>query len=299
MTPFPTAVLASALAARVERPVTIHEVTPVEGGCIHQASRLATSAGPFFAKWHPAPPPGLFGAEAAGLQALRNSGSALVVPEPVAWSDGDEEDSPGPAFLITDWLATGSPGQDFDEALGLGLAALHRASAAEFGFARDGYCGLTPQANGWLPRWADFYRERRLEPQLRLAVDGRRLDSSARQIFYRVLDRLDELLADTEERPALLHGDLWSGNLLATTEGRPALVDPAAYYGHREAEFGMTMLFGGLAPAVYSAYENAWPLLPDWRERNGLYQLYHLLNHVNLFGEQYVAMAVGTARGYA
>jgi fructosamine-3-kinase len=297
--PFPEQAIAVALGRQLDRPVTIAARRGLGGGCIHAACRLDTSAGPFFAKAHEAPPPGIFGAEAAGLRALAGAGSGLVVPEPVVWSDGDGDgDSGGPAFLVTEWIESGPRRADFDTELGRGLAALHRATAQRFGFERDGYCGLTPQPNGWMSAWADFYRERRLEPQVRSAVDGRRLDTAGRRVLYRLLERLDALVAGTEEPPALIHGDLWGGNLLAAADGRPALVDPAAYYGHREAELGMMTLFGGFGTGVYAAYEEARPLLPEWRERNGLYRLYHLLNHVNIFGETYVELALAAARRY-
>jgi fructosamine-3-kinase len=267
----------------------------VGGGCINQAARLDTSAGAFFAKWHPAPPPGMFSAEAAGLAALAASPTPLAVPEPVAWDDGA---SGGPGFLITTWLAPGRPGAGFAADLGAGLAALHRSTAPAFGFAADNYCGSTPQPNGWRGRWLDFYREQRLAHQLRLAVEAGRIDPAQRRGYDRLLDGLDDLLPEDGERPALVHGDLWSGNVHVTAAGLPALLDPAAYFAHREAELGMATLYGGFGPAMYAAYEAAWPLAPGWRERNGLYQLYHLLNHLNLFGGAYAQAAWAVARRY-
>jgi fructosamine-3-kinase len=292
---FPQDAIEAALAEALDRPVAVRATTPLGGGCIHNALRLDTSAGPYFAKWQPRPPAGLFGSEADGLAALADSPTTLTIPRPLAWSDGE----PGQAaFLVTEWLDPGRPGPGFDRQLGEGLAALHRATAEAFGFHRDGYCGLTPQPNGWLADWLDFYRERRLEHQLRRAVDGGRLDSGERRLFGRLLERLDDRLAGPAEPPALIHGDLWSGNLLVAADGGPALVDPAAYFAHREAELGMMTLFGGFGPAVYEAYDEAWPLAAEWRERNGLYQLYHVLNHLNLFGEAYRASAVALARRY-
>ena len=268
---------------------------PVGGGCINEAARLETDRGPLFCKWHDAPPPGMFAAEAEGLAAMRAAGADLHVPEPLAWRDGEEG---GPGFLVTSWLERGRPGADFDTRLGEGLAALHTASAPRFGFSRDGYCGTTPQPNSWLPRWVDFYRTRRLGHQTRLARDGGRLDGAQAALLERLLGRLDELLADDGEPPALIHGDLWSGNLYAGEDGLPALVDPAAHYAHREAELGMMTLFGGFSDRVYAAYHAARPLAPGWRERNGLYQLYHVLNHLNLFGGGYGAQALALARRY-
>lgn len=338
----PWPAVAAALAEALGRRLSIEAIVPLGGGCISEAARLQTSAGPYFAKWHPTPPPGMFAVEAEGLAALLASGTTLVVPEPVVWRDGGDGEGGrhggdwrdrgagasglpgnwrdraaggdrgpgaegGPGFLVTTWLTPGRPGPAFDEQLGTGLAELHRATADAFGFGRDGYCGSTPQPNGWLAKWVDFYRERRLRHQVRLARDAGRMDGEERRLYDRLLDRLEDRLPEDGEAPALIHGDLWSGNLYVAgggasgraADGTPGLVDPAAYYAHREAELGMMTLFGGFGGRVFAAYEAAWPLAPGWRERNGLYQLYHLLNHLNLFGGGYGAQALAVARRYA
>ncbi len=251
----------------------------VGGGCIHQATRLDTTAGPFFAKWNDACAPDLFVAEAAGLEALRGAGSELVVPRVIAASEpvGGE-----PAFLILEYL---EPGRDpDDERLGRGLAALHRVTATSFGFERATYCGATRQDNRAGATWPEFYRERRL----RVLVDALRPGAGDRDLYERLFERLPDLLPPSP--PALIHGDLWSGNVLATTRG-PAVVDPACAFADREMEFGITTLFGGVGSRAMAAYEEAWPLPGGWRERNPLYQLYHLLNHALLFGGHYASEA--------
>jgi fructosamine-3-kinase len=264
----------AALGARILRE------TPIGGGCINHAAKLETDKGALFAKWNDEAPPGMFAGEAASLDALR--GGSLVVPNVVAFSG---------AFLITEHLEPGRRVPDFDERLGRGLAELHRKTSHAFGFEIDTYCGTTIQPNRWTASWIDFYREHRLGHQLGLlrgSVDTR--------VFEKLLAKLQELL--TEGTPALIHGDLWSGNLHVTQGGLPALIDPASYYANREAELGMMTLFGGFGARVYDAYHEAFPLEPGWRERNPLYQLYHVMNHAHLFGGAYAAQATSLARRY-
>jgi fructosamine-3-kinase len=253
---------------------------------------VQTSAGSFIAKAHARAPAGLFQAEADGLRALHASGTSLVVPRVVALTTGD------PAIIVIEDLGSGSRERDFDEHLGRGLAELHRAASDRFGFHADNFCGRTPQPNRWTERWIDFYRDARLGHQLRLAADAGHLSSADRGRIERLLDRLPEWIDEPASGPSLIHGDLWSGNLHVTKEGRPAVIDPAVSYSHREAELGMMTLFGGFSGRVFAAYEEAWPLSPEWRERNDLYQLYHLLNHLNLFGASYHGQVMSVVARY-
>ena len=285
-----------ALAGAVGAPVSVLRSEPLSGGCINHAARLHTSRGVFFAKWNDARRPGLFTQEAASLEALRGSGTSLVIPAPVAARDPD---GTGPGFLTPPDRAPGPRGARSDAPLGEGLAELHRASWIAFGFTLDTYCGTTLQPNQPLPTWLEFYRDRRLGPQLAMAAAKGLLAPRDRALGERLLERLEAHLAGTEEPPALIHGDLWSGNLHVAPGGRPALIDPAAYYGHREAELGMMTLFGGFSERVFAAYEAAAPLPAGWEERGELYQLYHVLNHANLFGGGYVEQARGIMRRWA
>lgn len=287
--------LESALRRALGDPrLRVTDAASVGGGCVHETARLATSAGELFAKWNTRCPPDLFVREAEGLEALRAAGSEIVIPAVVAASlptDG------APALLVLEYLTPAARGdrQD-DERLGRGLATIHRRRAPRFGFPAPSYCGATRQDNGECDSWAEFYGERRLRP-LVAALEGEgRLTPADRQLYERLIERLPESLP-RESAPSLIHGDLWSGNVLATARG-PALVDPACAYADREMELGITTLFGGLSPRAWAAYEEAWPLPEAWRERNPLYQLYHLLNHALLFGGHYADQARHAARRY-
>ena len=223
-------------------------------------------------------------AEADGLAELERA-QALRTPRVVACGTAG-----GGAFLALEWLEAGATTAASEQRLGERLAAQHALTAPEFGWRRDNTIGTTPQANGTLASWTEFYRERRLGPQLTLAAargNGALLGESGE----RLLDALPALLAGHRPPPALLHGDLWGGNWLATTTGEPVVFDPAVYYGDREADLAMTRLFGGFGPAFYRAYEQAAPLSPGAELRGELYNLYHVLNHANLFGGGYAAQA--------
>jgi fructosamine-3-kinase len=201
-------------------------------------------------------------------------------------------------MIVLEDLGTAQPGNTFDEAFGRGLAELHRQSARQFGFERETFCGTTRQPNAWTGRWVDFYAESRLRHQLDLATRANLLSSGEAARVQQVIDRLDTIIDEPLDGPALVHGDLWSGNLHVAAGGVPALIDPSASFSHREAEFGMMRLFGGFSPRVYAAYGEAFALEPGWQERNPLYQLYHLLNHLNLFGGEYRGQVMAIVNPY-
>jgi len=207
------------------------------------------------------------------------------VPRVIARGDDGER-----SWLVLEWLELAALGPAAAARLGAALAAQHRLAQQRFGWARDNFIGASPQANGWSDDWLDFWRMRRLMAQLRLAA-GKRLPS-------RMLDRGERLAADSEAffrgyRPAasLLHGDLWGGNAAMTVEGEPVLFDPAVYVGDREADVAMTEVFGGFPADFGSAYRAAWPMDDGYRVRRDFYNLYHLLNHANLFAGAYVRQA--------
>jgi fructosamine-3-kinase len=269
-------------------------VVRLGGGCISPAARVAGRAGEFFVKWSPAGPADLFEREADGLRALAQARSGLRIPRVVAATDGREG---SPALLVTEYLAGRRERPGDGRALGRGLAALHRAVGPRFGFPVASYCGSTLQDNTPEPTWAEFYARRRLVPLLARLERERGLSLAERRVYEIVLERLPDRVAPGA-RPALIHGDLWSGNVHLCEDG-PALVDPACAWAEREMEFGIATLFGGFPAGFWEAYDDAYPLAPGWRERNGLYQLYHLLNHHLLFGGGYGAQALDVARRYA
>lgn len=270
------AALERRLGARVARG------TAVSGGDINDAYRVELSSGRvIFVKTNPRAPRELFPTEARGLAWLSEA-RAIRVPEVVAVSDANET----PRYLVLEWIGPASPAPDFDERLGRELAALHRAGPQALGLDHDNFIGSLPQQNAPLPSWPEFFRARRLEPQLARAVDSGRASYAMRRGFDRLFSKLDQLLGP-EEPPARLHGDLWGGNLHVDEEGAPCLIDPAVYGGHREIDLGMMRLFGGFSEGVFSAYDEAFPLAAGAAERTSLYQLYPLMVHVNLFGGGY------------
>jgi len=250
----------------------------VSGGDINAAWHVETASGQHcFIKWNPRPLPHLFEVEAHGLQLLAHT-QALRVPRVLAVIDQ-------PPALVLEWIEPGA-NRSAAEALGRGLAQQHRSIGTVFGLDHDNYIGATPQINTPAASWLEFFRVRRLGEQAKLAQARGHLPPDRARRLDRVLANLDRWI-NPMVTPSLLHGDLWGGNYLIDTSGQPVLIDPAVYYGDREAEIAFTELFGGFGARFYAAYNEAWPLDHNYAERRDLYNLYHLLNHLNLFGEGY------------
>lgn len=261
----------------------ILESRPVGGGDISQAAYLRLADGrQVLVKWHTGSPTGLFTAEQRGLDLLR-AANVLRVPKVLAHSENDQGQ---PAFIVIEWLERGSKTAVAAEALGRGLAALHQVSVPSFGLDHDNFIGANPQPNQASDNWVTFFRHQRLAFQMKLAEQNRLLPARRARRLETLLTRLGDWLP-ADPPVSLLHGDLWGGNWLVTTSGEPVLIDPAVYYGHREADLAFTELFGGFPPSFYTAYRQVWPLESGYEERRDLYNLYHLLNHLNLFGEGY------------
>ncbi len=224
-------------------------------------------------------PPGMFEVEAAGLEALRATGADVSVPEVL---------SVGPTHIEMEWIDVGRSTPASAAQLGRGLAAIHRTTSPTYGFPRDGWIGSLPQANPQLPAAvgaARWFADHRLRP-----MSGPHLPSSLRDRIERVCADIEDHLPVADERPALIHGDLWGGNWLTDRAGRPWLFDPAAHYGCREADLAFTLLFGGFPSAFHDAYEEAHPA-PGWRSRADLWNVYHQLTHARMFGGGYAAAA--------
>jgi protein-ribulosamine 3-kinase len=222
-----------------------------------------------------------FAAEAEGLAILRKAGSVRV-PNFVSCAATN-----GQARLEIEFLDLHNLDRDSGAVLGRQLADLHRHIGAHFGFAEDNWIGGSPQFNGWCNEWPQFFADRRLRPQLKWAV-GKGMDSKVAEQGESLADRLAAFFVDHHPQPSLLHGDLWGGNASALPDGTPVIFDPAVYYGDRETDVAMSELFGGFPESFYVAYRKAWPLDSGYETRKTLYNLYHVINHFNLFGAAYL-----------
>ncbi len=261
----------------------------VSGGSINHCERFYLADGrQVFAKTHRHQPvSGMYEAEAHALELLAAS-KTLPVPA-VIYADDE--------LLLLEALDEGVPGSDWQEALGRGLALLHKKTRQkQYGLELDNFIGLSPQPNGWHDDWVSFWQTRRLGHQISLFASKTRAGDALVTACSQLQEKLPELLAADDEPAVLLHGDLWSGNAAATPQGKPVIFDPASYYGHREAEFGMMRLFGGFGARCEAAYQEVWPFQPGVDRRIALYQLYHQLNHLNLFGPSYYDGCLSTAR---
>jgi fructosamine-3-kinase len=252
---------------------------PASGGCINASRVLTTASGPrLFVKLNPSAPPDMFAREAEGLAALAAVPGAPRVPTALLAA---------PGFLLLEYISPSPPGPRAAARLGEQLAALHAAPAARFGFPNDNYLGSTPQPNPWIVDGWSFFAQHRLLHQGRLARQAGRLPAAGLRRLEGLARRLPDLVP--AQPPSLLHGDLWSGNIVPGPGGQLCLIDPAAHYGWAEADIAMTALFGRQPDDFYAAYATVHSLPPGFAQRQDLYNLYHLLNHLNLFGASYLA----------
>lgn len=257
---------------------------PVGGGCINAGWRVDLGDTRFFVKTNRSSLLTMFEAEMDGLAEMRGAGGVRV-PEPFATGVcGDE------AWIAMEWIEPGAANATGDASMGEGLAQMHRATRAEFGWHRDNTIGSTPQHNDPSEDWAAFFARHRLRFQLDLAKDNG-WSGGLRDRGLLLEERTGSFFTDYRPSPSLLHGDLWGGNRGTDAHGVPYVFDPAVYYGDREADLAMTELFGGFGHGFYEAYRSAWPLDAGYPVRRDLYNLYHILNHLNLFGGGYLGRA--------
>lgn len=276
------AALADAIASATGAPFAAASLSPVAGGDTSQAFGVSSGASRYFVKTNRADLLPMFEAEAEGLAQLA-AADAVRVPQAICHGA-----DAGRAYLVLEYLQL-EPHGDAAQ-LGRLLARQHHVSAAQYGGARDNWIGSTPQPNGWQDDWIAFWRERRLGFQLKLAAQNG-CGGVLQRDGEALLARLHAFFDGYTPVPSLLHGDLWGGNHGYLADGTPVLFDPAVYLGDRECDLAMSELFGGFAPAFHAAYREAWPLDAGYAVRKWLYNLYHILNHANMFGGGYVAQA--------
>ncbi|MCU7807312.1 MAG: fructosamine kinase family protein [Candidatus Thiodiazotropha sp. (ex Semelilucina semeliformis)] len=279
----PWQIIAEHIAQVTGTPFDPLEPRHIGGGCINTAVRLMDGDRTYFVKLNSASLLDMFEAESDGLKAMSET-QTIRVPKPLC--SGITE---GQSYLVMEYIDMGHAGRDGSAKAGRQLAEMHRAGWKSFGWHRDNTIGSTPPPNKPNNSWIDFWRDQRLGFQLKLA---------ARNGYGGTLQRSGErllegfhVLIDHEPQSSLLHGDLWGGNMAYDQAGNPVIYDPAVYYGDREADLAMTELFGGFGNAFYDAYRESWPLEPGYSTRKVLYNLYHILNHLNLFGSGYLGQA--------
>lgn len=265
----------------------------VSGGCINDAKIIKTKSGNnYFFKTNDNCPPKMFINEANGLRELNNS-NTIRVPKVVIVNDN---------FILLEAINSSSKSKFFFEDFGRNFAQLHKYFGANFGFYENNYIGSTPQLN--IPEenekanWVTFYFNKRLKFQFDLIEKNGYMGDELIKLFLALESKIDTILANSDEKPSLLHGDLWSGNFLVDGSGNACLIDPAVYYGHREADLAMTKLFGGFSSKFYSAYNELYPLPDGYEYRENIYKLYHVLNHLNLFGSSYYQQAIRLIKYY-
>jgi fructosamine-3-kinase len=278
--------VAASIHKATGRACKVESTSAVGGGCINQGFRLQSGGRDFFVKLNTSASLAMFEAEAAGLEEIAATGTVRV-PRPLcAAADLDR------AWLVLEYLPLSATRSRNLATLGEQLAAMHRVTHARFGWTRDNTIGSTPQVNTEHASWVEFWRLHRLGYQLDLAA-LRGYGGELQHKGAKLLEQLPQFFSSYRPGASLLHGDLWGGNAAVTSTGEPVIFDPAVYFGDREADIAMTELFGGFPPDFYQAYAATWPLDSGHRERRELYNLYHVLNHLNLFGGGYLAQAEG------
>ncbi len=271
----------------------IKSFSSLSGGCISDAYKVTDEKeNNYFLKLNPSPK-NLFIKESNGLKELKKAG-AIRIPEVKVCSE---------EFLLTEFISTGNRSKNFFEDFGRMFAELHKFTGKKFGFYEDNYIGSNPQINyadeSEENDWIVFYFNKRILYQYKLAEKNGYASKELREGISSLEKNIHKIIGNSVESPALLHGDLWSGNYLSDENGNACLIDPAVYYGNREADLAMTKLFGGFSIEFYSSYNNSYPLNEDYEYRENIYKLYHVLNHLNLFGMGYYSQVISLINYYS
>jgi fructosamine-3-kinase len=275
--------IADHIAQTTGAPFEISHQGAVSGGCINQGYRLISpDQQNYFVKINQAALVEMFVAEALGLKQMAAT-QTIRIPRPICWGMADRA-----SYIVLEWLEFGQSTASAWETMGRSLAAMHKApGASQFGWERNNTIGATVQINAWSESWADFFADHRLGYQLQLAHRRGGSFPDGQQ----VIEGVRAILRDRTPQPSLVHGDLWSGNVAVLRSGEPVILDPATYYGDREVDLAMTELFGGFPSAFYEGYHQVFPLDDGYAQRKTIYNLYHILNHFNLFGGGYASQA--------
>lgn len=274
--------IAQAITKATGKEFIVVDLRGVGGGCINQGYRVKGKNTEYFVKLNQSSLVEMFIAEALGLKQMYAT-QTLAIPQPICWGRAGDR-----SYIVLEWFDLAGGSKDSWHEMGCQLAAMHRKGTADsFGWEMNNTIGSTPQINTQMDNWADFFAERRIGYQLKLAQrNGGNFPNRSR-----IVDAIRSRLCDRNPTPSLLHGDLWSGNAAIRADGAPVILDPATYYGDREADLAMTELFGGFPSAFYQGYNDTWQLDSGYEERKSIYNLYHVLNHFNLFGGGYGSQA--------
>lgn len=283
------------IKTRIEEKLStkIKSMSSLSGGCISDAFRIITEENEqYFLKFNSSSSNDMFIKEANGLLELEKP-NAIRIPKVLSY---DED------YILLELIQSGNKRKNFFEEFGIRFAEMHKYTADEFGFKEDNYIGSNPQVNipGQKEKsdWAVFYFNKRILYQLKLAEKLGYATSELRKGVSKLEEKIEKILGNSEEKPSLLHGDLWSGNYMVDENGDAVLIDPAVYYGHREADLGMTKLFGGFSSEFYKSYNETFPLKEGYDYRENIYKLYHVMNHLNLFGGGYYSQAISLIKYY-
>lgn len=284
MNPKTFAQVAEKISDATKNSFEIQQTKPISGGDINQAFLLQSENARYFVKFNRVELVEMFTAEFAALMEIEQT-KTVNVPKPITC--GQTENL---SFLVLEFVEFKRSNSQSEKQLGEQLAKLHLKKQPFFGWHINNTIGSTPQRNSRSENWLTFWREQRLGFQLKLAAQNR-YGSQLQNLGEKLCERLDDFFIDYKPQPSLLHGDLWGGNAATTLENQAIIFDPASYYGDREADLAMTELFGGFGRDFYAAYNDVWQLDAGYKTRKMLYNLYHMLNHVNLFGGGYATQA--------